>query len=39
LARPHEAKPPLPFMQFAFARAEVALHAPISERMPVAAWN
>jgi hypothetical protein len=38
-ARPHEAKPPLPFVQFAFARAKVALDAAVSEPMPIAAGH
>ena len=36
-ARPHEAKPPLPFVQFAFAWAEIALDAAVGEGMPIAA--
>ena len=37
LARPDKTKAPLALMQLAFARAEVALHAAISEPVPVAA--
>ena len=35
-SRAHEAKPPLAFMQFAIARADVALDAAILQPVPIA---
>src|SRR5262245_15003088 len=39
LARAHEAQPALAFAQPAMARADVALHAPVREHLPVAGRN